>query len=115
MDSMVESGAMDIVVLDSVAALVPKAELEGDMGDAHVGIQARISDAQWEDDLNTLRLRPYFTMDATGAYRIRKNLEVFAAAENIFNSRYDIGLTPVRTVAAPAFVRAGLRLRLGGK
>jgi recombination protein RecA len=42
MDSMVESGAMDIVVLDSVAALVPKAELEGDMGDAHVGIQARM-------------------------------------------------------------------------
>jgi recombination protein RecA len=42
MDSMVCSGAMDIVVLDSVAALVPKAEIEGDMGDAHVGIQARM-------------------------------------------------------------------------
>ncbi|MEX2243550.1 MAG: recombinase RecA [Fimbriimonadaceae bacterium] len=42
MDSMVQSGAMDIVVLDSVAALVPKAEIEGDMGDAHVGIQARM-------------------------------------------------------------------------
>lgn len=42
MDSMIKSGAMDIVVLDSVAALVPKAEIEGDMGDAHVGIQARM-------------------------------------------------------------------------
>jgi recombination protein RecA len=42
MDSMIQSGAMDIVVLDSVAALVPKAEIEGDMGDAHVGIQARM-------------------------------------------------------------------------
>ncbi len=42
MDSMIRSGAMDIVVLDSVAALVPKAEIEGDMGDAHVGIQARM-------------------------------------------------------------------------
>jgi outer membrane receptor protein involved in Fe transport len=79
------------------------------------GIQARISDAQWEDDLNTLRLRPYFTVDATAAYRIQKHLELFAAAENIFNARYDVGLTPVRTVAAPAFVRLGLRLRLGGK
>lgn len=42
MDSMIQSGAIDIVVLDSVAALVPKAEIEGDMGDAHVGLQARM-------------------------------------------------------------------------
>jgi len=42
MDSMVRSGAMDVVVLDSVAALVPKAEIEGDMGDTHVGLQARM-------------------------------------------------------------------------
>ncbi len=79
------------------------------------GIQARASGTQWEDDLNTLRLRPYFTMDASAAYRIREGIEIFVAAENIFNSRYDIGLTPVRTVAAPAFVRVGLRLGLGGK
>ena len=39
---LVRSGALDIVVIDSVAALVPKAELEGDMGDTHVGLQARI-------------------------------------------------------------------------
>ena len=39
---LVRSGAIDIVVIDSVAALVPKAELEGDMGDSHVGLQARI-------------------------------------------------------------------------
>ena len=36
------SGAIDIIVVDSVAALVPKAELEGDMGDSHVGLQARL-------------------------------------------------------------------------
>lgn len=41
-ETMVRSGAMDIVVVDSVAALTPKAELEGDMGDAHVGLQARL-------------------------------------------------------------------------
>ena len=41
-ETMVRSGAIDIVVVDSVAALVPKAELEGDMGDAHVGLQARL-------------------------------------------------------------------------
>lgn len=42
MDTMIRSGSMDIVVLDSVAALVPKSEIEGDMGDSHVGLQARM-------------------------------------------------------------------------
>jgi len=42
MDAVVRTGAVDIVVLDSVAALVPKAEIEGEMGDTHVGIQARM-------------------------------------------------------------------------
>jgi len=42
MDALVRSAALDVIVLDSVAALVPKAEMEGDMGDSHVGIQARL-------------------------------------------------------------------------
>ena len=41
-DTLVRSGAVDIVVIDSVAALVPRAELEGEMGDTHVGLQARL-------------------------------------------------------------------------
>lgn len=41
-ETMVRSGALDIIVVDSVAALVPKAEIDGDMGDAHVGLQARL-------------------------------------------------------------------------
>jgi len=41
-DALVRSGAVDVVVLDSVAALVPKAEIEGEMGDSHVGLQARL-------------------------------------------------------------------------
>lgn len=41
-EALVRSGAVDLVVVDSVAALVPRAELEGDMGDAHVGLQARL-------------------------------------------------------------------------
>ena len=41
-DSLVRSGAVDVIVVDSVAALTPKAEIEGDMGDAHVGLQARL-------------------------------------------------------------------------
>jgi len=42
MDNLVRSGALDVIVLDSVAALVPKAEVEGEMGDSHVGLQARL-------------------------------------------------------------------------
>jgi recombination protein RecA len=41
-EQLVRSGAMDLVVIDSVAALVPRAEIEGEMGDAHVGLQARL-------------------------------------------------------------------------
>ena len=41
-EALVRSGAIDVIVVDSVAALVPKAELEGDMGDSHVGLQARL-------------------------------------------------------------------------
>ena len=41
-DTLVRSGAMDVIVIDSVAALVPRAEIEGEMGDTHVGLQARL-------------------------------------------------------------------------
>ncbi|MBD2870666.1 recombinase RecA [Paenibacillus arenilitoris] len=41
-EALVRSGAVDVIVIDSVAALVPKAEIEGDMGDSHVGLQARL-------------------------------------------------------------------------
>mgnify|MGYP001262879635 FL=1 len=42
MDNMLRSGALDVIVVDSVAALVPRAEIEGEMGDTHVGLQARL-------------------------------------------------------------------------
>lgn len=42
-EALVRSGALDIIVIDSVAALVPKAEIEGEMGDSHVGLQARFN------------------------------------------------------------------------
>lgn len=41
-DALVRSGAVDVIIVDSVAALTPKAEIEGDMGDSHVGLQARL-------------------------------------------------------------------------
>ena len=41
-DMLIRSGALDVVVIDSVAALVPRAEIEGEMGDSHIGLQARL-------------------------------------------------------------------------
>src|SRR6202040_3707468 len=41
-DMLIRSGALDVIVIDSVAALTPRAEIEGDMGDTHVGLQARL-------------------------------------------------------------------------
>ena len=41
-DALISSGAVDLVIVDSVAALVPRAEIDGDMGDTHVGLQARL-------------------------------------------------------------------------
>lgn len=41
-EALIRSGAIDVIVVDSVAALVPKAEIDGDMGDSHVGLQARL-------------------------------------------------------------------------
>ncbi len=79
------------------------------------GIAGRGSGGQFEDDINSLRLRPYFTMDVTAAFEIKKSVSIFGAVENVFNSRYDIGLTPNRTVAAPASVRLGLRVDLSRK
>ena len=74
-------------------------------------LQSRFSAAQFEDDLNTLRLRPFSTSDTFASYKL-KQFEIFTAVENLFNNRYDIGLTPNRTVAAPRFVRVGLRFDL---
>ncbi len=79
------------------------------------GLQGRISGAQFDDDQNQFRLRPFFTLDAFASRRLRKNLELFAAAENIFNKRYDIALTPTLNVGAPRSVRVGLRFNLGRK
>ncbi len=74
-----------------------------------VGLQARVSSSQFDDDLNLFRLGSYFQMDAFGSLRLAEKLALFVAGENLFNLRYDAGVTPVRTVAAPFTVRAGLR------
>lgn len=82
-------------------------------GKFSLAAQGRISDSQFEDDLNSSKLRPYITVDLFASYQLLNRLQIFAAAENVFNNRYDIGLTPNLTVAAPLFLRLGLRFDLG--
>lgn len=74
--------------------------------------QLRAASSQFEDDRNTLRLRSYLTADARFSYRFPYFVEAFASIENLINSRYDIALTPVRSVAAPRSLRLGLRFDL---
>jgi outer membrane receptor protein involved in Fe transport len=78
-------------------------------------LQGRYQSTQFDDDLNQLRLEPFFTMDAFVSKRLNPRLEIFAGGENLLNSRYTIGRTPVRTIAPPALVRIGMRIQLSSR
>jgi iron complex outermembrane recepter protein len=78
-----------------------------------LGVQGRAAGLQYDDDLNRFRLNRFFTLDALGSRRLREGLELFAAAENLTGSRYEVGRTPLLTLGPPLSVRVGLRLRLG--
>lgn len=80
-----------------------------------IGLQARASGSQLDDDQNRFRLDKYFTLDAHASRRFAHGLEAFIAAENIFDTRYDVGLTPVRTIGPPLLVRIGFRLQIGSR
>ena len=79
---------------------------------ATVTLQARWSGPQYDDDLNAFRLGSAFTLDARVSREIFSGAEAFVAGENLTDRRNDIGRTPVRTLAAPATLRAGLRWRI---
>lgn len=74
-----------------------------------VSIQARGSGKQFDDDQNAFRLEPYFQLDAFVSRKIGEKVSIFTGIENIFNSRYSVGRTPIRTVSSPTNVRIGVR------
>lgn len=80
-----------------------------------LGLQGRASGAQFDDDQNLFRLDKYLTLDALVLRRLARNLDMFVAAENLFNQRYEIGRTPVTTLGPPRLIRLGIRLRLGSR
>ncbi len=71
--------------------------------------QGRAASKQFDDDLNTLELEPYFQLDVFAAKRFKENLQIFLGLENILNSRYSVGKTPIRTVNSPFNLRIGIR------
>jgi outer membrane cobalamin receptor len=79
-------------------------------------VQARYGGSQFEDDLNSLTLKSYFVLDARLARRIRHGIEAFASVENLADSRYPAGLTPIATLGPPRILRVGIRIdRTPGK
>jgi outer membrane receptor protein involved in Fe transport len=72
-------------------------------------IQGRASGEQYDDDLNLFRLEPYFQVDTFVSKRISEKASVYLAVENVLNSRYSVGKTPIRTVSSPANLRIGFR------
>ncbi len=80
-----------------------------------LGFQGRAIGSQFDDDRNELALDKFFTLDLLASRRVKGGVEVFGAVENVFNERYDIGRTPVRTIGPPTLVRIGIRFNLGSK
>jgi len=76
------------------------------------GLQARFVGQQFDDDQNLLPLDRFFTLDAELSHRLRPQVTLFAAAQNLTNVRYQVGRTPVLTVGPPALARAGVRFDL---
>ncbi len=72
-------------------------------------VQGTFVGQQFDNDLNTLLLKKFFTVDLYLGRSLGRGLEVFAAAENMFNQRYYTNLTPVPSLGAPILARIGLR------
>jgi outer membrane receptor protein involved in Fe transport len=75
-------------------------------------VQGRYVGTQFDDDQNLLPLGAFFTMDAYVSHPVGRVTELFVGVENLLNQRYDIGRTPVRTIAPPILARVGVRFQL---
>ncbi len=74
-----------------------------------IASQLRASSSQFDDDLNQFRLEQYGQLDLFVSRQIADRYSVYAAVENISNSRYSVARTPIRTVSSPANIRIGVR------
>jgi outer membrane receptor protein involved in Fe transport len=79
-----------------------------------IAVQARYVGKQFDDDQNQFPLNGFFTADAYLSRRIRRGIDVYGAAENMFDRRYQVARTPIVQLGPPVMARAGLRLTFGG-
>jgi outer membrane receptor protein involved in Fe transport len=68
--------------------------------------------AQFDDDLNVFTLEGFTVFDASASQQLMRGLHLFAAVENLFDTDYDVGRTPLRTIGWPRTVRVGVRVFL---
>ena len=94
--------------------LTVQARLEPSRG-PRLAVQARWTTSQFEDDRNLFRLAPMRTVDATVGVPLGGSWDVFVAAENILNQRYEVARTPLLSLGPPRSLRAGVRLRLDAR
>jgi outer membrane receptor protein involved in Fe transport len=85
------------------------AQLNYSLGLWTIAVQGRASSKQFDDDLNVFALEPYAQLDFFAARRVKEALKVYVGIENVLNSRYSVGKTPVRTLNSPVSLRLGVR------
>ncbi len=79
-----------------------------------LSLQSRMSGRQFDDDANAYLLHGFFQLDVYGSHDIGKRLQLFAAAENVFDRAIEVSKTPSTTLGQPRVARFGFNLRLGG-
>lgn len=78
-----------------------------------LSLQSRMVGRQYDNDANTFMLHEFFRVDAYGSHSFRRRIDVFAAAENMFDRTIEVSKTPTTTLGQPQTVRAGVMIRLG--
>jgi len=112
----VREGIPTLVGLRLPQVPADQATLEARYSRPKIGVfsmQMRAVSGQFDDDLNQLYLRSFVAFYAFASHDISRRASIYAAGENIFNTRIEAGLTPVLTLAQPRTFRFGIRLRFG--
>lgn len=117
-DATVSSNSKNPSLVGNMEPLVPRhsvtfAATYADPRMLTLSLQGRSDSTAYDDDQNTLPLDPYFNLGIYISRNVTSGLQVFAASENLLDSTYTIGRTPVPTVASPRSVRVGVRVELG--
>ncbi len=112
-DSTVTSFPFNPALVDLWVPQVAKHQLTAQIRYANerwtVAVQARAAGGQFDDDLNAFRLERFAQADVYVSRTLSDDLRIYAGIENVFNSRYSIGRTPIRTVSSPINARIGIR------